>query len=40
MQFTYGCADEIQLIQILSGWMLKIHRELIMGMEEVKKDGV
>ena len=40
MQFTYGCADEIQLIQILSGWMLKKHRELIMGMEEVKKDGV
>ena len=40
MQFTYGRADEIQLIQILSGWMLKKHRELIMGMEEVKKDGV
>ena len=39
MQFTYGCADEIQLIQILSGWMLKKHRELILGRDVVKKVG-
>lgn len=39
-KFTYGCANEIDIIQILSNWMLKKHRELIIRMKESEADGI